>query len=141
MRGWGRSLASAPDTAGKAHELLNTRVTASALTNLLAAHRAALDCHRQRTLDSVQHNLSLPDDTCVPINLDEPLCAVKPGKSTAPDADGLPYYVMYALLVVKNNPILNMFNMSFNSQCLPSSWKTATIIPILKGNINCRPIY
>ena len=82
----------------------------------------------------------LLDDTCVPITPDELLCAVKSGKSTAPGADGLTYDIINAFLDLKDNPILDLFNMSYTSQSLPSAWKTAIILPIPKGDGNFRPI-
>lgn len=45
----------------------------------------------------IAHNVSLVDDTCVPVTHDELLRAVKHGKSTVPDQDGLTYDILNPL--------------------------------------------
>ncbi|KAK4313008.1 hypothetical protein Pmani_015618 [Petrolisthes manimaculis] len=67
-------------------------------------------------MDLIHHHITLEDDTCVSITHDELLCAVKNGKSTAPGKDGLTYNLLNVVLAVKeNNPILDLFNMSYVS--------------------------
>ena len=83
----------------------------------------------------------MDDDTCVPITIDELLHAVKSGKSTAPGEDGLTYDIINALLKVEgDNPILDMFNMSYRNSMLPPAWKSAIIIPVPKSDGKFRPI-
>ena len=110
------------------------------MSGLPAAHRDALICHQPQRLALVHHYMTLVDDTCIPITLDELLCAVRPGKSTAPGQDGLTYDILYPLLALPDNPILDLFNMSYSSSTLPLSWKSALIIPIPKSDGTFRPI-
>ena len=127
IRGQVRRIASVPDPASTAQDLLRTWTNASALAGLPDTHRDDLARHRPHRLTSLQHNTSLLDDTCVPITLDELLCAVKHGQSTAPGQDGLTYDILNALLVLQDNPILDIFNVIY-------SWMFA---PFMEDCSNC----
>ncbi|XP_050700378.1 uncharacterized protein LOC126987455 [Eriocheir sinensis] len=141
VRGRTKRLVSDPDPVGRAQDLMRQWQRASSLGGLPAQHQAELARHRERRMALVQHHVTLLDDTCVPITHDELLLAVKHGKSTAPGHDGLTYDILNALLVVQgDNPLLDLFNMSFAAGCLPPPWKAALIVPIPKGDGTFRPI-
>lgn len=141
VRGRTKRLVSDPDPAGQAQDLMRQWQRASSLGGLPAQHQAELARHRERRMALVQHHVTLLDDTCVPITHDELLLAVKHGKSTAPGHDRLTYDILNALLVVQgDNPLLDLFNMSFAAGCLPPPWKAALIVPIPKGDGTFRPI-
>lgn len=129
-----------PDPVGRAQSLLATWRDSSAISGLPDQHRTHLIHNRPRRLALVTHAVSQPDDTCVPITHDELLNAVKRGQSTAPGEDGLTYDILNSLLVLQDNPILDMFNFSYTSGCLPPSWKSSILIPIPKGDGSFRPI-
>ena len=141
VRGKTRRPVSDPDPAGRAQDLIRQWRQASSLADLPALHQADLARHRSRRMALVQHHVGLLDDTCVPFTHDELLCAVKRGQSTAPGQDGLTYNVLNALLTMENNnPLLDLFNMSFDEGRLPPPWKAALIVPIPKGDGTYRPI-
>ncbi|KAK3881436.1 hypothetical protein Pcinc_014092 [Petrolisthes cinctipes] len=119
VRGKNRRLTCTPDPAAKAQELMHDWKGASSLSGLLRHHQEELANQRQRRRDLVHQNVILEDDTCVAITHDELLYAVKRGKSTAPGKDGLTYNVLNAIIAIKgNNPIVGLFNMSYNSGCI-----------------------
>ncbi|KAK3895411.1 hypothetical protein Pcinc_000864 [Petrolisthes cinctipes] len=141
VRGKNRRPTCTPDPAAKAQELMHDWKGASSLSGLPRHHQEELANQRQRRRDLVHQNVILEDDTCVAITHDELLYAVKRGKSTAPGKDGLTYNVLNAIIAIKgNNPIVDLFNMSYNSGQLPTAWKNALIVPIPKGDGNFRPI-
>ncbi|XP_064078534.1 uncharacterized protein LOC135195962 [Macrobrachium nipponense] len=83
---------------------------------------------------------NVEDDTCIPINRDEILYALNTGKSTAPGEDGVPYDILNCLVMLKNSPLVDLFNLSYTNRRLPRAWKTAIIIPIRKSNGGFRPV-
>ena len=130
-----------PDPADRARELVLQWRGASSLSGLPGGHQEALGQLRPQRIALLHHNVSLPDDICMPITHDELLSAVKRGKSTAPGKDGLTYDILNALLGVKEaNPILDLFYMSLATGKLPPSWKAAIVVPIPKGDGTFRPI-
>lgn len=71
----------------------------------------------------VECQITLPADTCTPITHEELLNALKCGKSTAPGSDGITYDIVNCLARIKNGPLLDLINMSYDTGYLPQDWK------------------
>lgn len=71
------------------------------------------DYNREIQMDELEQSLSRP-------------------RKTSAGADNIPYFLLRALSGDTKDELLNIFNQSFITGQLPTSWKIGTVIPILK---------
>ena len=140
VRGIKRKVVSHPDPKGNANDLMRKWAAASSFSGLPNNVQACLRNRRFKRRRLVSMQSAMTDESCVPFTENELLNAVKKGKSTAPGEDGLTYEVLNCLITMKNSPLLDLFNLSYENGRLPIKWKIALIVPVPKGNGEYRPI-
>jgi len=105
----------------------------SSLDNLpLSIRRCSL---KSKHKNEINYQCQLLDEADAPFTRHELLAAIKTSKSTAPGDDGITYDIIRLLAKVQvqgRNPLLDLFNLTYSTGILPTSWKQATIIPIPK---------
>ena len=140
VRGVKKKMVAHPNPKLKANELMKNWANASSIESLPRNVQNAIMSRRYKRRQLVNNQSMLWDDSCVPITTNELLFAVKKGKSTAPGADGLTYDVLNCLIMMRDSPLLDLFNLSYENGRLPVLWKTALIMPTRKGDSDFRPI-
>ena len=77
-------------------------------------------------------NLDFEDDYNIPFSIRELEDALSKCKSTSPGDDGIHYEMLSFLPLLSKIFLLDFFNLVLTSGTLPSSWKMAVVVPILK---------
>lgn len=69
-----------------------------------------------------------------PFTWQEFLHSIKSRKDTTPGLDNIPYKIIRNLHISAQEKLLNIFNLLWENQIIPASWKAQCVIPILKPN-------
>ncbi|MFG1588221.1 hypothetical protein ACDT12_13090 [Staphylococcus aureus] len=67
-----------------------------------------------------------------PISTEEVINVLRKGRKSAPGEDGIQYEMLRNLPPSSLNSLISLYNQSWFAGVLPSAWKTATVVPILK---------
>ena len=140
VRGIHSKSSSVPNAYAKANRLILRWSRGESINELPLDVQASLREGSKFRNEIVQCQIALQRDTCVPITQAELNHALKHRKFTAPGNDGITYDIVNCLASIKNGPVLDLFNMSYNAGYLPLEWKKAVIMPIPKQNGDYRPI-
>ena len=133
-RGKTKQVAAHPNPGEHAEKLIDKWCSASSNESLPNEVRMSVSEGERERAERVNLAISQPDLSDAPITDWELRNAIKKGPSTAPGDDGITYDILEALIQVRGNPLLHLFNCSYSLGKLPSCWKEATIIPIPKAN-------
>ena len=125
-------VAAHPDPQAKADQLMEGWAAASSFDSLPPNMQSVLNSNADKRRRDINHAVSITDDSDTLITKWELMQAIQHGKATAPGSDGITYDILNCLMRVRGNPLLTLFNMSYNTGELPDYWKHATIVPIPK---------
>lgn len=131
-RGVKSRAAAHPNPQGRAEELMNGWAKASSFASLPHDMQITLNNKATMRRKRVNHAISIEDESDTPITKWELIHAIHHGKSTAPGSDGITYDILNCVTKVQGDPLLTLFNMSYDSGELPGYWKEATILPVPK---------